>query len=200
MCDNSNFKIFNVATSFTPAMVIENVLGGKAEPKGWAITEVVEKGDGAWAKVSAIQAKRGLRGFDCAYHYLNRLLADKIYLTGNNHRVRRRPRRLLAVEHGLDGQARRQLAACVGCGAQGLSVALLGYAFTLPIVICGGRSLRLWNIDFLATGWLAFWFRFFLRCNGGGMAASGAMQCSAVRLRPCWEICVLGCFLFVVKI
>ena len=47
----SNFKIFNVATSFTPAMVIENVLGGKAEPKGWAITEVVEKGDGAWAKV-----------------------------------------------------------------------------------------------------------------------------------------------------
>lgn len=48
---NSNFKIFNVATTFTPAMVIENVLGGKAEPKGWAITEVVEKGDGAWAKV-----------------------------------------------------------------------------------------------------------------------------------------------------
>lgn len=33
-------------------MVIENVLKGK-EPKGWAITEVVEKGDGAWAKVSA---------------------------------------------------------------------------------------------------------------------------------------------------
>jgi hypothetical protein len=32
-------------------MVIENVLAGKAEPKGWAITEVVEKGDGAWAKV-----------------------------------------------------------------------------------------------------------------------------------------------------
>lgn len=49
--NHSNFKIFNVATNFTPAMVIENVLGGKAEPKGWAITEVVEKGDGAWAKV-----------------------------------------------------------------------------------------------------------------------------------------------------
>jgi hypothetical protein len=32
-------------------MVIENVLAGKAAPKGWAITEVVEKGDGAWAKV-----------------------------------------------------------------------------------------------------------------------------------------------------
>ena len=51
MCNHSNFKIFNVATTFTPAMVIENVLGGKAEPKGWAVTEVVEKGDGAWAKV-----------------------------------------------------------------------------------------------------------------------------------------------------
>ena len=51
---NSNFKIFNVATTFTPAMVIENVLGGKAEPKGWAVTEVVEKGDGAWAKVRLI--------------------------------------------------------------------------------------------------------------------------------------------------
>jgi hypothetical protein len=48
----SHFKIFNVSTAFTPAMVIENVLAGKAEPKGWAITEVVEKGDGAWAKVS----------------------------------------------------------------------------------------------------------------------------------------------------
>lgn len=33
-------------------MVIENVLKGK-DPKGWAITEVVEKGDGAWAKASA---------------------------------------------------------------------------------------------------------------------------------------------------
>jgi hypothetical protein len=49
--NHSNFKIFNVSTAFTPAMVIENVLAGKAEPKGWAITEVVEKGDGAWAKV-----------------------------------------------------------------------------------------------------------------------------------------------------
>ena len=118
-------------------MVIENVLGGKAEPKGWAITEVVEKGDGAWAKVSAIQAKRGLRGFDCAYHYLNRLLADKIYLTGNNHRVRRRPRRLLAVEHGLDGQARRQLAACVGCCAQGLSGERVFLALKLALVFLG---------------------------------------------------------------
>lgn len=35
-------------------MVIENVLGGKCEPKGWAITEVVEKGDGAWAKVRCV--------------------------------------------------------------------------------------------------------------------------------------------------
>jgi hypothetical protein len=47
----SHFKIFNVSAAFTPAMVIENVLAGKAAPKGWAITEVVEKGDGAWAKV-----------------------------------------------------------------------------------------------------------------------------------------------------
>jgi hypothetical protein len=36
---------------FTPAMVIENVLSGKNDPKGWAITEVVERGDGAWSKV-----------------------------------------------------------------------------------------------------------------------------------------------------
>lgn len=50
-----NFKIFNVATTFTPAMVIENVLSGKCEPKGWAITEVVEKGDGAWAKGTTIE-------------------------------------------------------------------------------------------------------------------------------------------------
>ena len=49
-----NFKIFNVATTFTPAMVIENVLSGKAAPKGWAITEVVERGDGAWAKGTTI--------------------------------------------------------------------------------------------------------------------------------------------------
>lgn len=58
MCPHSNFKIFNVATNFTPDMVIENVLGGKAEPKGWAITEVVEKGDGAWAKVRSSTAAR----------------------------------------------------------------------------------------------------------------------------------------------
>jgi hypothetical protein len=32
-------------------MVIENVLKG-ADAGKWAITEVVEKGDGAWAKVS----------------------------------------------------------------------------------------------------------------------------------------------------
>jgi hypothetical protein len=51
---HSNFKIFNVATTFTPAMVIENVLSGKAEPKGWAITEVIERGDGAWAKVRSL--------------------------------------------------------------------------------------------------------------------------------------------------
>lgn len=47
-----NFKIFKVATTFTPKMVIENVLKGAADAGRWAITEVVEKGDGAWAKVS----------------------------------------------------------------------------------------------------------------------------------------------------
>jgi hypothetical protein len=55
---HSNFKIFNVSTAFTPAMVIENVLAGKAAPKGWAITEVVEKGDGAWAKVRALSGRK----------------------------------------------------------------------------------------------------------------------------------------------
>ena len=81
VCDGSNFKIFNVATSFTPAMVIENVLSGKAEPKGWAITEVVEKGDGAWAKVRL--------AFQLPHRSVDRILLTIILLPiGNNHRVR----------------------------------------------------------------------------------------------------------------
>ena len=76
-CNHSNFKIFNVATNFTPAMVIENVLGGKAEPKGWAITEVVEKGDGAWAKVRSITTAH--------LPLINENLADKFTSTGNDH-------------------------------------------------------------------------------------------------------------------
>jgi hypothetical protein len=46
------FKIFTVSTGFSPAMVIENTLGKKGGGcKGWAVTEVFEKGDGNWAKV-----------------------------------------------------------------------------------------------------------------------------------------------------
>lgn len=112
MDGHSNFKIFNVATTFTPAMVIENVLGGKAEPKGWAITEVVEKGDGAWAKVTPAILSTLANNEDTA---------DDFDATGNNHRIRRRPRRSLALEHGLDGQTWRWLAACVGRCAQGLN-------------------------------------------------------------------------------
>lgn len=48
----SDFKQFTVATTFTPSMVIENVLGKTGDDaKGWAITEVVEIGDGEWKKV-----------------------------------------------------------------------------------------------------------------------------------------------------
>jgi hypothetical protein len=70
---HSNFKIFNVSTAFTPAMVIENVLAGKGEPKGWAITEVVEKGDGAWAKVCerselATSSENSKQGGDSSLH------------------------------------------------------------------------------------------------------------------------------------
>lgn len=112
VCIDSNFKIFNVATTFTPAMVIENVLAGKAAPKGWAITEVVEKGDGAWAKVSR----------NCLFQLMPSVKthAKITFLTGHDNRTRRRPCRRLPCEHGLDGQARRQPAACLGGCAQGL--------------------------------------------------------------------------------
>ena len=86
-------------------MVIENVLKGK-EPNGWAITEVVEKGDGAWAKVS---------GND---EFSHRLKLTGI--SGHHDRARRRQSRCLAGQHGLDRQARRQPAAGLACRPQSL--------------------------------------------------------------------------------
>jgi len=51
-----NFKIFTVSTTFTPRMVIENVIGQRGdEANGWAITEVMETGDGHWVRGSTIE-------------------------------------------------------------------------------------------------------------------------------------------------
>ena len=51
---NSQFKVFKVSTNFTVKMVIENTLKKKCgdECGGWAATEIVERGDGQWDKVS----------------------------------------------------------------------------------------------------------------------------------------------------
>lgn len=47
------FKIFKVGVNFTAKMVIEKTLRkGGDDCKGWALTEVVESGDGCWLKVS----------------------------------------------------------------------------------------------------------------------------------------------------
>ena len=47
------FKIFKTPTSFTPKLIIEKVLQKSSDDcKGWAVTEVYERGDGVWAKVS----------------------------------------------------------------------------------------------------------------------------------------------------
>lgn len=44
--------MFKTPTSFTPKLVIEKVLQKTGdECKGWAMTEVHEKGDGVWSKV-----------------------------------------------------------------------------------------------------------------------------------------------------
>ncbi|CZT14322.1 uncharacterized protein RCC_00299 [Ramularia collo-cygni] len=49
------FKMFKVATSFTVANVIERVLKKKGdECAGWCATEVVEQGEGCWAKGTSI--------------------------------------------------------------------------------------------------------------------------------------------------
>ncbi|KAM0718047.1 hypothetical protein Q7P37_006379 [Cladosporium fusiforme] len=51
-----DFKIFTVSTNFTPGMVIENVISKKGDDaKGWAVTEVVERGDGMWSKGTTIE-------------------------------------------------------------------------------------------------------------------------------------------------
>ena len=49
------FKMFKTPTSFTPRLIIEKVLRKEGDDcKGWAVTEVHERGDGVWAKVSRI--------------------------------------------------------------------------------------------------------------------------------------------------
>lgn len=55
------FKMFKVSTAFTVRNVVERVLrkdvGGC---EGWGVTEVVERGDGGWGKVScSLCASRG---------------------------------------------------------------------------------------------------------------------------------------------
>ncbi|KXT13581.1 hypothetical protein AC579_8095 [Pseudocercospora musae] len=54
---NLNFKIFRVATCFTPRNIIERIVTknkGEGECKGWAVTEVVEAGDGVWRKGTTV--------------------------------------------------------------------------------------------------------------------------------------------------
>jgi len=49
----SRFKMFKVSTSFTPRRIIERVLQKSGdECNEWILTEVIEKGDGKWSKVS----------------------------------------------------------------------------------------------------------------------------------------------------
>jgi hypothetical protein len=133
-----NFKIFHVATTFTPKMVIENVLKGAEGADRWAITEVVEKGDGAWAKVSLFffgffgffglipslsssSSSSSLSLSSVIWSFLGHfLLILTFQSTGHDDRVRRRASRLFAREHGLDWQARVAAAAGLGCCAQGL--------------------------------------------------------------------------------
>lgn len=51
--------MFKVSVNFTVKMVIENVLRKVGDDcKGWAITEAVELGGGAWAKVSVVTVAR----------------------------------------------------------------------------------------------------------------------------------------------
>lgn len=51
-----NFKIFIASTQLTPAMVMENVLRKRGdEAQGWALTEVMEAGNGCWVKGSTIE-------------------------------------------------------------------------------------------------------------------------------------------------
>ncbi|EME42018.1 hypothetical protein DOTSEDRAFT_133466 [Dothistroma septosporum NZE10] len=49
------FKIFKVATHFSVGNIIERVRQGKENAAGWAVTEVVEKGSGGWAKGTTIK-------------------------------------------------------------------------------------------------------------------------------------------------
>jgi hypothetical protein len=79
-------------------MVIENVLAGKGEPKGWAITEVVEKGDGAWAKVCDSSEAR-IRAFP----KLNFLTAFNIHFGPHSIRSKANissPTQGTTIEHG----------------------------------------------------------------------------------------------------
>ena len=86
VADWKDNKIFNVATTFTPKMVIENVLKG-ADAGKWAITEVVEKGDGAWAKVSSLYTT--LTFFQFTLSRAHSLSSRRAMLTFNLHRARR---------------------------------------------------------------------------------------------------------------
>jgi hypothetical protein len=44
--------MFRVSINFTVKMIIENILKKKGDDcKGWAATEVIERGGGGWEKV-----------------------------------------------------------------------------------------------------------------------------------------------------
>ena len=70
---------------------------------GWAITEVVERGDGEWIKVQRVLV-----------HILTTLM---LIFAGHVHRVRHRQGQRNAREHGLDCQERRVLAPGLAYGS-----------------------------------------------------------------------------------